>query len=241
MTLANTKNGLRIMLGLCGDEFWRVSGGVKYAFYSKKQIDEGKSLNCRAKKSYDFLYSTWDDKIRARVIHNLNYGILACNDPILRSLYSKKPPPFVPDEFINRRGMKIEVSDVFTVKVYPRLDSLRKELVAKYPDVEFRGIVVDSAHFDSMCEKKRQHKNLGGQKAKSDIGQRVKLMKDMALQSAKDRYAQLKRKTAMQYQNNSSTKPWFESDWEGNMVIENKRLRDNAISMENGGHVKDRF
>ena len=119
MTLANTKNGLGIMLGLYGDEFWRVSGGVKYAFYSKKQIDEGKSLNCRAKKTYDFLYSTWDDKIRERVIHNLEFGILACNDPILRSLYSKKPPPFVPEEFINRRGMKIEVSDVFTVKVYP--------------------------------------------------------------------------------------------------------------------------
>jgi hypothetical protein len=200
MSLANTKNGLEIMLGLCGDEFWRVSGGVKYAFYSKKQIDEGKSLHCRTKKSYDFLYSTWDDKIRERVIHNLEYGILTSNDPILRSLYSKKPLPFVPDEFINRRGMKIEVSDVFTVKVYPRLDSLRRKLVAKYPDVEFRGIVVDSVNFDSMCEKKRQHKDFGGQNAKSDVGHRVKLMKDMALQRAKDRFSQLESKTATQYQ-----------------------------------------
>ena len=54
MSLANTKNGLEIMLGLCGDEFWRVSGGVKYAFYSKKQIDEGKSFIVAQKRVMTF-------------------------------------------------------------------------------------------------------------------------------------------------------------------------------------------
>lgn len=182
MSVETTKNWQGIMLGVYGNEFWRVSGGVKYAFYSKKQINEGKSLHCREKKTYDFLYSTWHEKVHKRVIHNFEIGVSPSNDPILQSLYSKKPPQFIRNEFINRYGNKIEVSDVFTVKVYPKLDNLRRELNAKYPDIEFRGIVVDSAHIGSMCEKKRLHKEL------------VKEIVQSKLQSAKDRFEQLKKK-----------------------------------------------
>ena len=160
MSFTVTKNGIGIMLGIYGDEFWRANGGIKYAFFSQKQIDEGKSLHCRAKNSYDFQYTTWNEKVRERVIHNMEYGILTRDDPILKNLYQQKPLPFVRDEFINRRGMKIEVSDVFNVRTYPKLDALRKELIYKYPDIEFRGIVVESENFGAMCEKRQQHKVL---------------------------------------------------------------------------------
>ena len=155
-TLKFTKSGGGVMLGGGGDEFWRAAGGVKYAFYSKQQIDEGKSLYCREMKTYRFLYGTWKDRIRKRVVNNLKYGVLACHDPILQNMYAKRPPPFVRDEFINRRGDVVEVSDVFSVKTYPQLDALRRELVYKYPDVEFRGLVVDSVNFDRIREMKME-------------------------------------------------------------------------------------
>ena len=52
------RSGCGIMLGLSGDEFWRADGGVKYAFYSKQQVEEGSSLCCRELKTYKFLYNT---------------------------------------------------------------------------------------------------------------------------------------------------------------------------------------
>jgi len=186
MSFTVTKNGVGIMLGTYGDEFWHASGGTYYAFFSQKQIDESRSLHCRAKKTYDFLYGTWNDKVRQRVIHNLECGILACNDPILKNLYARKPPPFVRDEFINRRGKKVEVSDVFSVRTYPKLDALRKELNYKYPDIEFRGIVVESVNFDTICEKKMEHNNK--QKIINvKYGEMVKRMKEDFIRIRKDR------------------------------------------------------
>ena len=216
MSFTVTKNGVGIMLGIYGDEFWRANGGVKYAFFSQKQIDEGRSLHCRAKKTYDFLYSTWDDKVRDRVIHNLEYGILACNDPILKNLYARKPPPFVRDEFINRQGKMVEVSDVFSVRTYPKLDALRKELIYKYPDIEFRGLVVESVNFDEMCEKKRQHKDVNKVFEKNSVGVRVSKMKADFIRNRKDRVHESREK--IDNINNvarslETSQVWFQTDF----------------------------
>ena len=228
MSFTVTKNGVGIMLGIYGDEFWRASGGTYYAFFSQKQIDESKSLHCRAKKTYDFLYSTWNDKVRDRVIHNLEYGILACNDPILKNLYARKPPPFVRDEFINRRGKVVEVSDVFKVRTYPKLDALRKELIYKYPDIEFRGIVVESVNFDEMCEKKMEHNNK--QKIMNvKYGEMVKRIKEDFIRNRKDRVYESRKKidsinTAARALETSQV--WFQD--ESIMELCNKQTRMNV-------------
>ena len=86
----------------------------------------------------------------------MEYGILACNDPILRNMYARRPPPFIRDEFINRRGGVVEVTEVFPVKSHPNLDSLKRELERKYPDIEFRGLVVGIENFDRIRKKKRE-------------------------------------------------------------------------------------
>mgnify|MGYP001181112959 CR=1 FL=1 len=227
MSFTVMKNGVGIMLGIYGNEFWHANGGVKYAFFSNQQINEKKSLHCRAKKTYDFLYSTWDDRVRERVIHNLEYGILACNDPILRNLYSKKPPPFVRDEFINRSGKKIEVSDVFDVRTYPKLDALRKELIYKYPDIEFRGLVVESENFDAMCEKKRQHRDVKIAFEKNSVGDRVSKMKENFIRNRKCRVHESREK--INRINNAarsleSSQVWFQTDFRRDDVKEEESV-----------------
>ena len=81
-------------------------------------------------------------------------GISTFNDVILKNIYSKKPAPFSREQFINRYGKIIEVSDVFSVKTYNNLDTLKRDLVEIYPDIEFRGIV-SSLYSQIIREEKR--------------------------------------------------------------------------------------
>ena len=38
MSFTVTKNGVGIMLGIYGNEFWRANGGVKYAFFPRSRL-----------------------------------------------------------------------------------------------------------------------------------------------------------------------------------------------------------
>ena len=102
------------------------------------------------------------------------------------------------------------------MRTYPKLDALRKELIYKYPDIEFRGIVVESKNFDEMCEKKRQHKDVNKVFEKNSVGVRVSKMKADFIRNRRDRVHESREKinrintTARALE---TSQVWFQTDF----------------------------
>lgn len=240
-------NTVGIMMGLCGDEFWKIGGDVKFAFWSKMQVDMQECIYSRELKNHEYLLSKWENSVRQRVLHNMETGISTYNDVILKNIYSKKPAPFSREQFINRYGKIIEVSDVFSVKTYSNLDTLKRDLVEIYPDIEFRGIVVSSLYSQIIREKKRIKCKSCRLTDDSGNKSKVALMKDLCLQKIKERVGRKRENDKCE-----SSHVWFSVDLaeeERNndrmqMLLREKhqaRFRDNIILQRVGGILKDRF
>ena len=122
-----------------------------FAFYSQTQQRFEECCYSRMKQDFENHYNNWKDQMIERTIEIFEENkSVVTQDILLESIYKNKPI-FRPPTFINKKFKEVELTDFYSCQSYRNLDDLIKILKSTYPDIIYKGVVIEK--YDSKIKK----------------------------------------------------------------------------------------
>ena len=122
-----------------------------FGFYSKKQKDLCQSIHWR---EFNLENHKWQNSLQIYIKKAKKSEEDRCSlKEHMRNIMQKRP--FFDEEkmvFRNRWGKVVEITDVFPISVYDRLDVLMNAFKKEWDDVEFVGVVIKFDRFGNQIK-----------------------------------------------------------------------------------------